>query len=63
MALRIGLRDFAEGDVGLLQSLLQALDGAVGLGVDGVIDLHLENQVRAALKVEAEVNARLHGSQ
>ena len=54
-----GLEISPIGNVGLLEIIFQPLDGAVGVGVDGVVDLHLKNQVRAALEVEAEVNALL----
>ncbi len=37
-----------------LQGVLQPLDRAVGVGIDGVVHLHLKNQVRAALEVKAE---------
>ena len=61
--LRIRLGDLAEGDVGSLQVVLQTLDRAVGVGIDGVIDLHLKNQVRATLQIESQVNALLQRSQ
>ena len=57
--LRIRLGDLAEGDVGGLESVLQPLDRAIGIGIDRVIDLHLQNQVRAALQIEPEVDALL----
>ena len=62
MVLRIGLGDFSEGDVGALEGVLQALDRTVAVGVDGVVHLHLQNQVGAALQVEAQVNALLQRS-
>ena len=31
-------------------------NGAVRIGVHGIVDLHLQDQVRAALQVEAQVN-------
>ena len=62
MVLRIGLGDFSEGDVGALEGVLQALDRTVAVGVDGVVHLHLQNQVGAALQVKAQVDALLHRS-
>ena len=63
MVLRIGLGDLSEGNIGLLEAFLQPLDHAIGVGVDGVVDLHLQDQVRSALQIEPEVDAALQRGQ
>ena len=63
MVLRIGLGDFAEGDVARLEGFLQPLDRAIGVGIDGVVDLHLKNQVGSALQIEPQMDALLQRCQ
>jgi hypothetical protein len=41
--------------------LLEPLDGVVGVHIDSIVDLHLQNQVGPALEVEAEMDALLNG--
>src|SRR5262249_50308792 len=60
LLLRIRLGDLGVGNVAALQVVFQTLNRAISLGVDGVIDLHLKYQVRAALEIKPEVDAALH---
>ncbi len=55
------LPDGAEGEVRLLQVGLDAGDIVVGDGGDGLIHHHLQHKVRAAAKVEAEMDAVADG--
>ena len=43
----------------LLQIVLQPLDRLVGVGLEGVLHLHLQNQVAAALQIEAQLDVLL----
>src|SRR5260370_1201213 len=43
-------------DVVLLQFFLHPLDGVVGEGLEGVLELHCHNQLRAAAQVQPEVD-------
>ena len=57
MVHRIGLGDVGIADLVRAQVFLEACHRIVGVHVDRVIDLHLQDQVRAAAKVEAQMNA------
>ena len=61
MIIRVWLGDFAIGDLGRLERGFQALHRVVGFEVDGVVDLHLQNQMRTALEIEPQVDAMPHG--
>ena len=47
------------GDAGLLQLVLQALDDLVGVGLEGVLQLHLQHQLAAAVQIEPEMDVVL----
>ena len=57
---RIELEDVAEGDVLFLQRVLEPLDGLIGFGVDGVVDLNLKDQMGSAAQVKAEMDILLN---
>ena len=57
MVHRIGLGDLGVVDLLRAQIFLQARNRIVRVHVDGVIDLHLQDQVGAAFEVEAQVDA------
>ena len=63
MVLRIGFGDFPKCDIAALKGVLQPLNGAISVGIDGVIHLYLQNQVGATLQIEAEVDPTLQRSQ
>ncbi len=48
----IGLGDLGVVDLVRAQIFLQSLDRVVGINIDRVVHLHLQNQVSAALEVE-----------
>ncbi len=54
------LRMSPIGDVLFLQRILEPLDGLIGFGVDGVVDLDLKDQVGPAAKVKAEMDVLLN---
>src|SRR5208282_2164198 len=54
---RIGLGDIGVIDLVRPQVFLEARQRVVGIDIDRVVDLHLQNQVRAAIEVEAQMNA------
>ena len=57
MVLRIGLEISPKATLALLSASFSRSTDAIGIGVDGVVDLHLKNQVGSALQIESEVNA------
>src|ERR1039458_1418036 len=58
---RIRLGNVREGNLFLVELLFEDFDRIVGIYVDGVIDLHLEDQVGSAAQVQPKVNAVGHG--
>ena len=58
-----GLYTWEIGDVGLLQILLNLRHGVVGLGIHRLRHLHLQDQVRAALQIQAQMNPAGYGAQ
>ena len=52
----IGHGDFGIRNVLRLHVFLKPLDHSFRVGADSVIDLHLQNQVGAALQVKAEID-------
>src|SRR5262249_46667321 len=46
-------------DVLLLEFVFQPLNGLIRLGIDGVVDVYLQDQVSATLKVQSEMNVFL----
>src|SRR5208283_360462 len=63
MVLRIGFGDFSKGDIAALERILEPLDRAVGVGVDGVVNLHLQNKVGSTLQIKSKVDATLQRGQ
>jgi hypothetical protein len=59
LILRVRLNDLAEGYVASLQVLAQALHRLIGIGAYCIVDHYLQDQVSAAFKIKAEVNAIL----
>ena len=57
MVHRIGLDDVGVIDLVRPQVFLEARKRVVGVDVDRVVDLHLQDQVRPATQVEAQMNA------
>ena len=57
MVHRIGLGDVGVIDLARAHVFLQARNRVVGIDVDRVVHLHLQDQVGAAPQVEAQVNA------
>src|SRR5208283_4299309 len=49
--------------IAALKGVLQPLDRAIAVGVDGVVDLHLQNEVGPTLQVKSEVDAALQRGQ
>ena len=60
---RIGFADLGVVDLASPQIGLQTFDRVVRIYIDGIIHLHLQDQVSAALQVESEVNAVLQCSE
>src|SRR5581483_7464220 len=60
---RIGLGDLDVVDLLGAKIFLQALDRIIGVGIDGVVYLHLQDEVGASLEIEAEVDAVGHRAQ
>ena len=58
---RVGLGDLGVVDLPRAQFLLEALNGVIRVDVHRVIDLHLQDQVSTALKVQSQVDPLLHG--
>src|SRR5947209_18940552 len=56
---RVGLGDGRVRDADLSEPFLNALDGLVGRGVDRILDHDLQDQVRTAAKIEAEMDVLL----
>ena len=61
IVVRIGLGDFRKGNFALVQLLFEDFDGVVGVDLHRIVDLHLQDQVRPAAQIEAEVDALGHG--
>src|SRR5208283_1978596 len=59
--LRIGLGDIGKGNLALVELLFEDFDSVVGISVDRVIHLHLQDEVGSALQIESQVNALGHG--
>ena len=56
---RIGLGNFVVIDLAGAQFFLQPIHGTIGVSVNGIVHLHLKDQVCAALQVKAQMNAIL----
>ncbi len=52
MFCRIGLGDVGEGNFALVELLFEHLDGIVGINVDRIIHLHLQDQVGSAPQIQ-----------
>ena len=48
-----------DDDAGGLRGIAQVLDRLVGLGLRGILHLHLQHQVAAAFQIEAEMDVLL----
>ena len=59
--MRIGLGNFRESDFAFVELLFQGFDGVIGVDIDRVIHLHLQDQVSSAPKIESEMNVIGHG--
>src|SRR6185437_9027847 len=55
----VRLGNVSKGDVSAAQGSLQALDGLLGVYIDRIIHLHLQDEVGAAFEVQAQGNAVL----
>ena len=60
---RIRLGDFGVIDLVSAQVFFQPFQGAVGIPIDRIIHLHLQNEVGATFEVEPQMDVLLQGSQ
>src|SRR5229473_2498392 len=60
---RIRLSDFSVGDLPRLHSCLQHFNGVVGINIDRIVHLYLQDQVCPAFEIQPQVNAVLKRSQ